>query len=224
MKRYAIIVAGGTGHRFGTDTPKQFLLLKGVPILIHTLNLFYNFDNNIELIVTLPPGYIEMWALLCTEYKFKTLHKKVEGGETRFHSVKNGLGAIKGLDGLVAVHDGVRPLASKDTLLRCFETARRTGNAVPSIPLYDSIRELKEDSSIPVNREAYVLVQTPQVFNLNLLKEAYKQPYNANFTDDAHVVEKAGSKIILVEGNRENIKITNQSDFIIAEALMNGKH
>lgn len=224
MKRYAIIVAGGSGQRFGTELPKQFMPLKGLPILMHTLNLFHNFDSNIELIVSLPPGFIDMWPLLCTEHKFKIVHIIVEGGETRFHSVKNSLGAINGVDGLVAVHDGVRPLVSEDTLLRCFETARRTGNAVPSVPLYDSIRELNEGVSIPVNREAYVLVQTPQVFSLKLLKEAYKQPYNVNFTDDAHVVEKAGSKIILVEGNRENIKITNQSDLIIAEALMNGKH
>ncbi len=224
MKRYAIIVAGGTGQRFGTDIPKQFLPLKGLPILMHTLNLFHNFDSNIELIVTLPLSYIEMWDSLCNEYKFKIAHKKVEGGETRFQSVKNGLDTINDLDGLVAVHDGVRPLVNKDTLLRCFETARRTGNAVPSVPFYDSIRELKGDRSMPVKREAFVLVQTPQVFNLKLLKDAYKQPYNANFTDDAHVVEKAGSTIILVEGNRENIKITNQIDLVIAEALMNWKH
>jgi 2-C-methyl-D-erythritol 4-phosphate cytidylyltransferase len=219
MKQYAIIVAGGTGQRYGSNIPKQFLNLKGLPILMHTLNTFHAFNSGISLIVTLPSDYFELWKSLCKEYQFTVPHRIVAGGETRFYSVKNGLDTLEG-DGLVAVHDAVRPLVSHDTLLRCFETAKRTGNSVPVVALYDSIRELNGDKSKPVNRDAYVLVQTPQVFDLHLLKEAYKQNYNFDFTDDASVLEKKGVKIIMVEGNRENIKITNQTDMLIAEALI----
>ena len=217
--RFAIIVAGGTGQRFGSQIPKQFLTLKGLPILMHTITTFHKFDSSMLIIVTLPGDFIEMWQALCSEYKFSIPHKIVQGGETRFHSVKNGLNAIDN-SGIVAIHDAVRPLVSKDTLLRCYETANRTGNAVPVISLIDSIRQLKGDTSKQVKRDDFVLVQTPQVFEITLLKKAYEQPYVLEFTDDASVVEKIGTKIILVEGNRENIKITNQTDMLIAEALL----
>lgn len=219
MKKYAVIVAGGTGQRFGAQVPKQFLPLKGLPILMHTINVFFDFDNAIELIVTLPVNYFEMWESLCKEYKFKVLHKTVAGGETRFHSVKNGLNEIDDNNSVVAIHDAIRPLVNDDTLLRCFETARHSGNAIPVIPFFDSIRELKGEISVPVNRDSFVLVQTPQVFKTEAIKTAYQQKYSSEFTDDASVFEKAGNKIILVEGNNENIKITSRSDMLIAEAL-----
>lgn len=162
MKQYAIIVASGTGKRFGSQMPKQFLPLKGLPILMHTINVFNNFNSAIDIIVTLPADYVDIWNSLCHEYKFTIHHQKVIGGETRFHSVKNGLNAIEDDDGIVAVHDAVRPLVSSDTLKRCFETAQSSGNAIPVITLIDSIRELKKDRSIPANRNTYVLVQTPR--------------------------------------------------------------
>lgn len=223
MKHYAIITAGGSGIRFGAQTPKQFLPLKGLPILMRTINAFFNFDNSIEIVLTLPTDYVEFWDLLCNEFKFKIVHKKVIGGETRFHSVKNGLEIINDIEGLVAVHDAVRPLVSHEIIERCFNTARLTGNAIPVVKMNDSIRELKNSYSTPANRDSFVMVQTPQVFNIKILKEAYQQPYIPDFTDDAHVVEKTGIKINLVEGDRKNIKITSQSDLLIAEAFLNEK-
>jgi 2-C-methyl-D-erythritol 4-phosphate cytidylyltransferase len=220
MHQYVIIVAGGKGQRFESEIPKQFMRLKGLPILMHSIKAFINFDNSLEIIIALPENHFETWNTLCRNHHFKIPHQKVIGGETRFHSVKNALDAIKINDGIVAVHDAVRPLVSNDTIKRCFDTARRKGSAVPVIPLYDSIRELKAPKSVPVDRNSFVLVQTPQVFKTKLLKEAYEQPYLSDFTDDAHVVEKTGAEIILVEGNRENIKITDKADLIIAEALL----
>jgi 2-C-methyl-D-erythritol 4-phosphate cytidylyltransferase len=219
MTRYAIIVAGGTGQRFGSQLPKQFILLKGLPILMHTIKAFYAFDSDISFIVTLPPDFIDLWKSLCEQYKFKVTHTIVSGGETRFHSVKNGLDSIEN-DGLVAIHDAVRPLVSRDTIERCYATAKLKGNAIPVISLNDSIRELQGDNSIQVNRDTYVMVQTPQVFEIGSIKTAYRQGYSPEFTDDATVLEKTGKRIILVEGNKENIKITNQSDLLIAEALL----
>jgi 2-C-methyl-D-erythritol 4-phosphate cytidylyltransferase len=219
VKKYAIIVAGGTGERFGAQIPKQFLPLKGLPILMHTIQVFSNFDNSIDLVVTLPSSYFELWESLCREYKFTVPHKVIAGGETRFHSVKNGLDAITDNNSLVAIHDAVRPLVNADTLLRCFETARRSGNAIPVIPFFDSIRELKDDMSFPVNRDSFVLVQTPQIFKTEAIKKAYQQKFSSEFTDDASVFEKDDNKILLVEGNVENIKITSRADMLIAEAL-----
>lgn len=219
MTHYAIIVAGGTGQRFGSNIPKQFLSLKGQPVLFHTINAFYKFDTDIKFVITLPPDYFDFWKSLCDQYKFKIPHQVVSGGETRFHSVKNGLEVI-GNEGLVAIHDAVRPLVSYDTLERCFATAKSKGNAIPVVSLIDSIRELRGDSSVQVNRDNFVLIQTPQVFEVGLIKSAFKQSYLPDFTDDATVLENTGKKIILVEGNRENIKITNQSDMLVAESLI----
>ncbi len=220
MKQYAIIVAGGSGQRFASQIPKQFLRLKGLPILMHSIKAFSNYDNSIEIIIALPENHFDTWTELCRNHHFKIQHQKVIGGETRFHSVKNALDTIKSDDGIIAVHDAVRPLVSNETLRKCFETAKRKGNAVPVVVLYDSIRELNGLRSTPVDRNSFVLVQTPQVFKTKLLKESYNQPYLPEFTDDAHVVEKAGTPVILVEGNRENIKITDKSDLLIAEALL----
>ncbi len=220
MNRYVIIVAGGSGQRFGSKIPKQFVTLKGLPIIFHSIYTFYNFDNHLKFIITLPKEFYEYWDNLCEEYNFKVPHSKVVGGITRFMSVKNALDAIND-KGLVAIHDAVRPLVSKETLERCFEAAKIHGNAIPVVTIVDSIRKLNFDNSIQVNRDEYVLVQTPQVFDIDQIKDAFKQPYQQDFTDDAVVLEKTGRRIIMVEGNRENIKITTQLDMIIAEAIMN---
>jgi 2-C-methyl-D-erythritol 4-phosphate cytidylyltransferase len=219
MTHYAIIVAGGTGQRFGSQIPKQFLPLKGLPILMHTINTFHAFDGDMQIVITLPPDFFDLWKSLCDQYKFNIKHKIVQGGETRFHSVRNGLDAI-GNEGLVGIHDAVRPLVSRDTLERCFAAAKINGNAIPVVPLIDSIRELRGDNSVQLNRDTYVLIQTPQVFEIGVIKQAFKQSYSPDFTDDATVLEKTGKRIILVEGNRENIKITNQSDMLVVEALL----
>jgi 2-C-methyl-D-erythritol 4-phosphate cytidylyltransferase len=221
MQKYAIIVAGGTGKRFGSQIPKQFLTLKGQPILFHTLRAFFEYDKNIRIVVTLPADYFDLWESLVSEFKINIPHQRVKGGEMRFHSVLNGLSAIDG-NGLVAIHDAVRPLVSRITLKRCFETAAHYGNAVPAISPVDSLRRLEAGLSYPINREEYVLVQTPQVFEIAALKKAYQQPFSPEFTDDATVFEKGGHRIILVEGNRENIKITTQNDLLVAEALLSG--
>lgn len=219
-KLYAIIVAGGKGMRMGKDLPKQFLPIDGTPILMHTLQAFYDYDPSLTLIVVLPSDQQAYWSKLCGDYHFTIPHMVVKGGETRFHSVKNGLSCIKG-EGLVAVHDGVRPFVHRDTIDRCFAAALESGAAVPVVEIVDSLRKVEDAESKAVSRRDYRIVQTPQVFDISLLKEAYKQPYTVDFTDDASVVEAYGSKISLVEGNRENIKITSPFDLVIAEAFLN---
>lgn len=219
-KLYAIIVAGGKGMRMGKDLPKQFLPIDGTPILMHTLQAFYDYDPSITLIVVLPSDQQAYWSKLCGDYHFTIPHVVVSGGETRFHSVKNGLACVKG-EGLVAVHDGVRPFVHRDTIDRCFALAQESGTAVPVVEVVDSLREVEDNGSKAVPRSNYRIVQTPQVFDISLLKEAYEQPYTADFTDDASVVEAFGRKISLTEGNRENIKITSPFDLVIAEAFLN---
>lgn len=219
-KLYAIIVAGGKGMRMGKDLPKQFLPIDGTPILMHTLQAFYDYDPSMTLIVVLPSDQQAYWSNLCGDYHFTIPHVVVKGGETRFHSVKNGLSCIKG-EGLVAVHDGVRPFVHCDTIDRCFAAAQESGAAVPVVEVVDSLRKVEDEESNAVSRREYRIVQTPQVFDISLLKEAYKQPYTIDFTDDASVVEAYGRKISLVEGNRENIKITSPFDLVIAEAFLN---
>ncbi|MBQ6037697.1 MAG: 2-C-methyl-D-erythritol 4-phosphate cytidylyltransferase [Bacteroidaceae bacterium] len=221
MKRlYTIIVAGGKGMRMGKDLPKQFLPIDGTPILMHTLQAFYDYDPSMTLIVVLPSDQQAYWSKLCGDYHFTIPHVVVRGGETRFHSVKNGLACINE-EGLVAVHDGVRPFVHCDTIDRCFAAAQESGAAVPVVEVVDSLRKVEDEESKAVSRRDYRIVQTPQVFDISLLKEAYKQPYTVDFTDDASVVEAYGRKISLVEGNRENIKITSPFDLIIAEAFLN---
>lgn len=219
-KLYAIIVAGGKGMRMGKDLPKQFLPIDGTPILMHTLQAFYDYDPSMTLIVVLPSDQQAYWSKLCGDYHFTIPHVVVKGGDTRFHSVKNGLSCIKG-EGLVAVHDGVRPFVHCDTIDRCFAVALESGAAVPVVEVVDSLRKVEDEESNAVSRREYRIVQTPQVFDISLLKEAYKQPYTVDFTDDASVVEAYGRKISLVEGNRENIKITSPFDLVIAEAFLN---
>lgn len=221
MKKYAIIVAGGTGTRMKTDVPKQFLLLKGRPVLMHTMEVFHMYDDKIEIIITLPATAFDQWEQLCREHHFNIPYRYVAGGTTRFHSVKNALAEINE-NGLIAIHDGVRPLISIQTISRCFATAEKSGNAIPVITIPESIRQIDGPASKAVDRSQFRLIQTPQVFQSNILLIAYQQPYTAEFTDDASVVEKMGNQIHLVEGNIENIKITTPTDLIIAEALISG--
>lgn len=219
MDLYSLIVAGGSGNRMGTSIPKQFIEVAGKPVLMHTIERFRSFDDSAEIIVVLPADQLDYWETLLEKYSFAIPHIKVRGGDTRFSSVRNGLGSV-GETGLVAIHDGVRPLVSKETISRCFEAAGKFGNAVPVISPPDSLRMVTDQGNIPVERMKIKIIQTPQVFDIGLIKNAYLQDYDPNFTDDATVLEKKGVKIYFVEGNRENIKITGKEDLLIAAALL----
>jgi 2-C-methyl-D-erythritol 4-phosphate cytidylyltransferase len=221
MKLYAVIVAGGHGKRMGSELPKQYLELAGKPVLMRTLERFKAFDESIELITVLPENQLRFWAELQKKYSFDIPHTIVKGGKARFYSVRNGLNFVD-VPGLVAIHDGVRPFVSIDTIKRCFQMAEKLGNAVPVISPTESMRVLTETGSRPVNRLNVKIVQTPQVFNAEIIKKAYRQDYLPEFTDDASVLEKTGVKINLIEGNRENIKITTPEDLVISSALLPG--
>ena len=218
---YIIIVAGGKGLRMGSDIPKQFLPIGGKPVLMRTLERFREYSEDLQIILVLPEAQQAYWKELCKEYDFKVEYLLTDGGETRFHSVQHGLALIPDdAEGVVGVHDGVRPFPSIDVIRRCYETARQTGAAVPVIPVVETLRHTVDDTSVTVPRSEYCLVQTPQTFDIQLLQAANRQPYNDNFTDDASVVESYGHAITLVEGNRENIKITTPYDLKIAEILI----
>jgi 2-C-methyl-D-erythritol 4-phosphate cytidylyltransferase len=219
MKKYALIVAGGSGIRMKTSELKQFIPVAGKPLLMHTLERFINYDPAIPVILVLPGSHHDRWKELCEISGFDTPHLLVEGGKTRFHSVQNGLSCMQD-DGIVFIHDGVRPFVSPETLGRCYETALKTGNAIPVVPVAESIRQIEKNRNFPVNRDNYVLIQTPQTFRISLIKSAYRQDYSPEFTDDASVLEKTGETIHLVEGNRENIKITWPEDLIYAKFLL----
>ena len=221
MKDYmwAIIVAGGSGSRMQADVPKQFMELCGKPVLMHSISVFSNACKDIRILVVLPALQMEYWQELCSRHGFTMPHLIAEGGATRFHSVKNGLSLLPD-EGLVAIHDGVRPLTSRQTITDCFREAASSGCAVPVMPLNDSVREVSEQTSRMLDRSSLRLVQTPQVFDIALLKKAYEQEYTSAFTDDASVFEKAGYTIRLTAGNVENIKITTPNDLIVAEALL----
>jgi len=221
MHKYAIIVAGGKGERMGSDTPKQFLELKGKPILMHTIEKFKSTFQDIEIILALPENQIDFWKELCCKYAFDVSSQQiVKGGQTRFHSVQNALKAVS-TQGIVAIHDGVRPLVSKNTINTCFNEANEKGNAIPSIDVVESLRHVskQDQTNHAVARSCYKLIQTPQCFNSELILRAYQQDFDTAFTDDASVVENLGKTIYLVEGNKENIKITSPVDLKIAEAL-----
>ena len=219
MRNCCIIVAGGNGSRMGTELPKQFLPLKGKPVLFHTMRNLHKFDHSLKLILVLPDDQINTWQKLCNEHRFFIPHLLISGGETRFQSVKNGLSLTSGCE-LIAVHDGVRPLVSHETLTRCFNCAAEHGTAIPVLPANESVREGSMNESVPVDRSRYFLVQTPQVFKASILKESYNQTWIPEFTDDASVVEHSGVTVQLVMGNRENIKITFPEDLQIAELLL----
>ena len=218
MKKFAIIVAGGSGSRMGSEIPKQFLEISGKPILMHTIQVFYSYDPEVEIILVLPEEQQKFWAELCIQYSFSITHKITSGGETRFQSVRNGLKLIDD-SGIVFIHDGVRPLVSFETLEKCFETALKCGNAIPVLPASESLRKLEGNQNISVDRSLFFSVQTPQTFRTEQIQEAFRQNFDPEFTDDASVAEKAGFQIFMVEGNRENIKITTSTDLIIAEAF-----
>lgn len=218
MQRFALIVAGGLGRRMGAGIPKQFLDLAGRPVLMHSIEKFWLFDKTIRIILVIPKDHFEFWQDLQKAHSFIIPHIIVSGGLTRFHSVKNGLKEV-GDDGVVAIHDGVRPLVSSDTLKRCFETAENFGNAVPVTDFSESVRIVNEQGSMPIDRSLLRIVQTPQVFSVKLIRNAYLREYSSEFTDDASLLEKTGVRIHLVEGNRENIKITDPGDLELATTL-----
>lgn len=226
MERFAILVAGGQGLRMGGDVPKQFLPLGGRPVLMHTIDRFREVFPDMHIIVVLPQGQHDYWHDLCRRHHLEGGFLTAPGGDTRFHSVLNGLNAIPADvgEGLVGVHDGVRPFVSRDTLRRCYEEAARSGTAVPVVPVVETLRHVSPDGeSMTVPRGDYRLVQTPQVFSLALLRRAYRQPYAPHFTDDASVVEALGERITLVEGNRENIKLTTPADLLLAKGIMEAR-
>jgi 2-C-methyl-D-erythritol 4-phosphate cytidylyltransferase len=218
-KKYAIIVAGGKGERMQTAQPKQFINIGGKPLLMHTLMAFSRFDINLEIILVLPDGQIKNWGQICKKYHFNVRHQVIAGGPERFHSVKSGIKLVE-TESLVAVHDGVRPLLSLDLIKRVFEAAAKYGAAVPCIEVRESLREINGVSSIPVDRHVLRLIQTPQCFRSDMLIDAYNISYQPKFTDDATVVENAGHKIHLVEGDPLNIKVTLPMDLVIAESLI----
>lgn len=224
--KYVVIVAGGKGLRMGGDVPKQFLLLGGKPVLMHTIERFHAFDAQLQIILVLPPDQQGYWHELCLAHHFKLPYLLADGGATRFESVRNGLALIPNdAQGVVAVHDGVRPMVSVKVIERCFAMACKAQAVIPVTPVVETLRQIMPDAvSQTVNRDAYRLVQTPQTFDLQLLKQAYQQPYSTAFTDDASVVEALGMQITMVEGNKENIKITTPFDLDVCERLLHSTH
>lgn len=220
MQKNVIIVAGGSGKRMAANIPKQFLLLKEIPILQHTIQRFLNYNNEINIVLVLPEKEIEYWKSICKKYNFKTNYKIIKGGAERFFSVKNALSEIAS-EGYTGIHDGVRPLVSIQTIATCFNAAKKFNAVVPVLDMVESVRRVAENKNFAVNRTDYKLVQTPQVFKTELIKKAYNQDYNSDFTDDARVIESIGQKVFIVDGNRENIKITSPTDLKIAEVLIN---
>jgi 2-C-methyl-D-erythritol 4-phosphate cytidylyltransferase len=221
-KEYALIVAGGKGTRINSKTPKQFLELDGLPVLMHTILAFYRYSEKISIVLVLPEGDMDTWRALCVRYKFTHTLTLQKGGETRFQSVKNGLEKIEG-DGLVAIHDGVRPLVSENIIGASFRLAAVHQSAIAAVRLKESIRITDQDNTKAVDRSRFRLIQTPQTFKVSIIKEAYEMKEDLSLTDDASVAERAGHTISLFEGSYENIKITTSEDLIIAEALLKAK-
>ena len=221
MTRYIIIVAGGKGLRMGGEIPKQFRLIAGRPVLMRTVEAFLAAYSDIHVVLVLPHDQQAYWAALCQDYAFRAPMTIADGGATRFHSVQNGLSLIPDEDEcIVGVHDGVRPFVSPEVIRRCYENARTQGATVPVVPVVETVRQLLPDgSSRSVDRDEYRLVQTPQTFPLSMLRRAYAQPYVPAFTDDASVVQSLGLPVYLVEGNRQNIKLTTPEDLMLAEAI-----
>ncbi|MEZ4807376.1 MAG: 2-C-methyl-D-erythritol 4-phosphate cytidylyltransferase [Flavobacteriales bacterium] len=219
MQRSTIIVAGGSGKRLGGPVPKQFQTIKGRPLLMWTIEAFHRAEPEMGLIVVLPQLHFDIWKALCMGHRFFIKHQVVAGGEQRWHSVKAGLEKVEG-DGLVAVHDGVRPVVSTDLIERCFAAADKHAAAIPVVPVVPSIRETTADGSRALDRSRLLAVQTPQCFHTDLLRKAFEQPYDTAFTDEATLVERLGVKVHLVEGEENNIKVTNTTDMLIAGHLL----
>lgn len=223
---YVIIVAGGKGLRMGSDVPKQFLPVGGVPVLMRTISRFAEAVPGLGIILVLPESQHGYWNSLCREHSFTVSHTVVNGGDTRFASSRNGLMAIPAdAQGLVGIHDGVRPFVSAEVICRCYDAARSHGAAIPVMPVTDTLRLVSPDGGgHNVLRSDYRVVQTPQVFDISLARRAFDRPYSESFTDDASVVEAAGHRVTMVEGNRENIKLTTPFDLEIAESLLNARN
>lgn len=222
MSEYAIIVAGGKGSRMRTALPKQFLPLHGIPVLMHTLTAFQRYSSDVKLIVVLPGDERRQWEQLVSLHSMNIPHQVVDGGETRFQSVKHGLQAITG-GGVVAIHDGVRPLVSPEIIGASFQLATAHGSAIAAVRLKESIRMTDQDSTKSMDRSRFRLIQTPQTFRVDLIQQAYRMKEDDSFTDDASVFERAGYPISLFEGSFDNIKITTPEDMIIASALMDAR-
>lgn len=218
IEKTVIITAGGLGKRMGTDLPKQFIVIGGKPILIWTIELFQKYDPNIEIILTLPNDWRGYWETLIDKYYCRVPHLVVNGGEERYHSIKNALNRASGK--FIAVHDGVRPFVSNETLDRCFSALTENDAVVPVLNLKESLRQVGIDNTIAVNRNEYRSVHTPQCFSSDAIRKAYEQPYHSQVTDDACLVEGIGIKIALVESNEENIKLTTPFDLLIAEMII----
>lgn len=218
---YVIIVAGGKGLRMGGDMPKQFLPVAGRPVLMRTIERFRETDSALRIIVVLPREQQAYWRQLCEQYAFTVGHQVADGGDTRFQSSKNGLALIPDdEEGLVAIHDGVRPFVSVETIGRCFDAAEDTYAAIPVLPVTDTLRYVdSHGGGKNVQRADYRIVQTPQTFDIALAKRAFMQDYQEAFTDDASVIESLGCQVAMVEGNRENIKLTTPFDLVVGEAL-----
>ncbi len=216
MKKIALIVAGGSGTRMNNALPKQFIELATKPILQHTIEKFYAYDSSINIYVVLPKKEMEHWENLCITNNFTITHHIITGGNSRFQSVRNGLNAIQKEEAIVFIHDGVRPLVNVSVLNDCYNTAMQYGNAIPTINLVDTVRQVNETNSISLPRHELKAVQTPQTFLLSEIKEAYLSKESDLFTDDASVYQALNKKIKLVNGNIENIKITSPIDLIIA--------
>ena len=228
MKKFAIIVAGGTGQRMQSKLPKQFLPIHGKPILLHTIEAFKHAFSDITIVLVLHPDYLDYWKRL--GISFDNLHITT-GGESRFHSVKNGLTVIEKITGnnlgngdstIIGVHDAVRPILSKELLERVYAKAAISKAVIPVVPLKDSIRKIDHTgNSVAIDRADFRLVQTPQCFHASILQHAYQQEFSAHFTDSASVVEAMGQQISLVKGETSNIKITTPDDLVWAESFLN---
>ncbi|MCZ2459900.1 MAG: 2-C-methyl-D-erythritol 4-phosphate cytidylyltransferase [Chitinophagales bacterium] len=221
MQKYAVIVAGGAGTRMGGEVPKQFQLLKGIPLIAYTLRAFIEAYEDIQIILVLPEDHLERGRLIAEGFPGNRI-RITAGGITRFQSVKNGLSLVD-THSLVFVHDGVRCLITPQLIRRCGEEALAKGNAIPSVPATETIRILNDEGNESIDRNRVRMIQTPQTFFSNILKQAYEQPYEETFTDEANVVEKTGVKINLIEGERINIKITMPIDLVVAEKILEGK-
>ncbi len=215
-----VIVAGGSGKRMNTKIPKQFIVIQDLPILMHTIKKFYDYNNEIEIILVLPKNQFEYWKSLCDKYDFKIKHKLTEGGKERFFSVKNGLKSVSMKSGIVAIHDGVRPFVSADMIKRGVETATKFKTAIPVIPVTASVILVEENQNKSIDRTKIKLVQTPQIFDIEIIKKAYETDFSPLFTDDASVVETLGQKKYLFDGDIENIKITTKFDLNFADFLI----
>lgn len=217
-KDYVIIVAGGTGTRMNSDIPKQFLKIKGTPIIVLSLRQFFMYNPNLQVVIAVHKDFRKHLEKLIDGYFPKNNIQIVIGGQTRFHSVKNALDLIPPSNCVVGIHDAARPFVAINVIKNCYEVAAKKGNAIPAITLFESIRQVTAKGNKAVDRNQFKVIQTPQCFKISLIKIAFTKKYTIKFTDDATVLESIEKKINLVEGNFENIKITNPNDLLIAKA------